>query len=84
MPGCGACQHAAVAVLFSFEGVAVAFADREVLAGVDLAIPDGGCTVLVGPSGSGKTVQLGRADARGRLPKIRPGVTPAVLAAVTH
>lgn len=47
-----------MAVLFSFEGVAVAFADREVLAGVDLAIPEGGCTVLVGPSGSGKSTLL--------------------------
>lgn len=47
-----------MAVLFSFEGVAVAFADREVLAGVDLAIPDNGCTVLVGPSGSGKSTLL--------------------------
>ena len=58
MPGCGACQHAAVEVLFSFEGVAVAFADREVLAGVELVIPEGGCTVLVGPSGSGKSTLL--------------------------
>ena len=47
-----------MAVLFSFEGVAVAYADREVLAGVDLVIPEGGCTVLVGPSGSGKSTLL--------------------------
>ena len=47
-----------MAPLFSFEGVAVAFGDREVLVGVDLAIPEGGCTVLVGPSGSGKSTLL--------------------------
>jgi putative ABC transport system ATP-binding protein len=47
-----------VAALFSFEGVAVAFAGTTVLAGVDLELPAGGCTVLVGPSGAGKSTLL--------------------------
>ncbi|MEO5678111.1 MAG: ATP-binding cassette domain-containing protein [Acidimicrobiales bacterium] len=44
--------------LFSFEGVAVAFGGAEILSGVDLDLPEGGCTVLVGPSGSGKSTLL--------------------------
>lgn len=44
--------------LFSFEGVAVAPGGAEILSGVDLELPEGGCTVLVGPSGSGKSTLL--------------------------
>ena len=47
-----------MAPLFSFEGVQVAFEGFVVLAGVDLVLPDGGCTVLVGPSGAGKSTLL--------------------------
>lgn len=47
-----------MASLFSFEGVAVAFRGVDILAGVDLELPEGGCTVLVGPSGSGKSTLL--------------------------
>ncbi len=47
-----------MASLFSFEGVGVAYGGTEVLAQVDLELPEGGCTVLVGPSGSGKTTLL--------------------------
>lgn len=53
-----ACEHAGVASLFSFEGVAVAFRGVDILGGVDLEVPEGGCTVLVGPSGSGKSTLL--------------------------
>ncbi len=48
----------AVAALFSFEGVRVAFDGRPVFADVHLELPEGGCTVLVGPSGSGKSTLL--------------------------
>jgi len=48
----------AVAALFSFEGVGVAFAGTPVLENVQLELPPGGCTVLVGPSGSGKSTLL--------------------------
>ena len=44
--------------LFSFEGVGVAREGVVVLAGVDLELPEGGCTVLVGPSGGGKSTLL--------------------------
>ena len=44
--------------LFSFEGVRVAFGGTGVLDGVDLVLPEGGCTVLVGPSGAGKSTLL--------------------------
>ncbi len=44
--------------LFSFEGVAVAFQGVAILEGVDLELPEGGCTVLVGPSGAGKSTLL--------------------------
>lgn len=47
-----------VGTLFSFEGVAVGFGGAEILSGVDLELPEGGCTVLVGPSGSGKSTLL--------------------------
>jgi putative ABC transport system ATP-binding protein len=52
------CQHARVPSLFSFEGVAVSAAGVDIVAGVDLELPEGGCTVLVGPSGSGKSTLL--------------------------
>jgi len=48
----------AVAALFSFEGVGVAFAGTPVLENVHLELPPGGCTVLVGPSGAGKSTLL--------------------------
>ena len=44
--------------LFAFEGVAVSFQGVAVLEGVDLELPEGGCTVLVGPSGAGKSTLL--------------------------
>ena len=44
--------------LFSFEDVAVAFQGVALLEGVDLELPESGCTVLVGPSGAGKSTLL--------------------------
>ncbi len=44
--------------LFSFEGVAVTLQGVASLEGVDLELPEGGCTVLVGPSGAGKSTLL--------------------------
>lgn len=34
------------------------YADRTILSGVSLSLPDGGCFTLLGPSGCGKTVLL--------------------------
>jgi putative ABC transport system ATP-binding protein len=47
-----------VGTLFAFEGVAIAFDGTTILSDVDLALPEGGCTVVIGPSGSGKTTLL--------------------------
>ena len=47
-----------MAPMFWFEAVGVAFGGVQVLAEVDLELPDGGCTVLVGPSGAGKSTLL--------------------------
>jgi putative ABC transport system ATP-binding protein len=44
--------------LFALEDVTVAGAQRPRLAGVSLAVGDGGITVLQGPSGSGKSTLL--------------------------
>ena len=41
--------------LFTFRGVWVAFGEREILQGVDLALPGAGISVVLGPSGSGKS-----------------------------
>ncbi|UZN02716.1 ABC transporter ATP-binding protein [Cellulomonas sp. S1-8] len=39
-------------------GLRRAFGDREVLAGLDLDVPDGGCVAVVGRSGGGKSTLL--------------------------
>jgi putative ABC transport system ATP-binding protein len=44
--------------LFELEAVTVVGVERPRLAGVSLALPDGGITVLQGPSGSGKSTLL--------------------------
>jgi putative ABC transport system ATP-binding protein len=44
--------------LFELDEVTVAGAERPRLAGVSLALGDGGITVLQGPSGSGKSTLL--------------------------
>jgi putative ABC transport system ATP-binding protein len=49
---------AATPPLFSFEAVEVAAPHGLVLRGVDLAVADGGVTVVLGPSGSGKSTLL--------------------------
>jgi ATP-binding cassette subfamily B protein len=41
-----------------FEGVALRYGEREILAGVDLTIEPGQVTALVGPTGSGKSTML--------------------------
>ena len=38
-----------------FDGVVFAYGSNEVLHGIDLVIPEGGCTALVGESGGGKS-----------------------------
>ena len=48
-------------------GVSKRFGDRRVLAGVDVAVPDGGALLVTGPNGSGKTTLL-RILARLSLP----------------
>ncbi len=40
------------------EQVRVSYGDREVLAGIDLEVPEGELLVVLGPSGSGKTTML--------------------------
>ncbi len=37
------------------EGIARSFGDTQALAGVDLAVPEGGVVALLGPNGAGKT-----------------------------
>ena len=38
-----------------FDGVVFAYGSKQVLHGIDLVIPEGGCTALVGESGGGKS-----------------------------
>jgi len=42
--------------IIRFRGIKKAFADNQVLAGLDLDIPRGKTTVILGPSGTGKSV----------------------------
>ena len=42
----------------SIDGVRFSYGDAPVLAGIDLAVPEGGITVLMGPSGCGKSTLL--------------------------
>ena len=44
--------------LVQVEGLTKAFADLEVLKGINLTVPSGSVTTLIGPSGSGKTTVL--------------------------
>jgi len=44
--------------VLEMQGVSLERGGRPVLRGVDLAVPDGGITVLLGPSGSGKSSLL--------------------------
>ncbi len=46
------------AALFSFDSVSVGSARARRLDGLDVALPDGGLTVVAGPSGSGKSTLL--------------------------
>jgi ATP-binding cassette subfamily B protein len=39
----------------ALEGVRFAYGSKEVLHGIDLVVPEGGCTALVGESGGGKS-----------------------------
>src|SRR5439155_9720035 len=39
----------------AFDGVRFAYGAKEVLHGIDLVVPAGGCTALVGESGGGKS-----------------------------
>ncbi|MFF4430011.1 ABC transporter ATP-binding protein [Streptomyces sp. NPDC001513] len=54
----------------SADGLTLAYEDRVVVSGLDLAVPDGKVTVIVGPNACGKSTTL---RALGRLLKPRSG-----------
>ena len=56
--GLAGAQGRSVTALLEARGVRKAFADFVAVAGVDLAIPEGGITAVIGPNGAGKTTLI--------------------------